>query len=186
MTQGRVLWITGLSSSGKTTLANAVCEKLKTRGIRPVMLDGDSMREVLAADSLAISNYDYESRERFGKFYARMAQLIAKQGIFVVVSTISLFHSVLEWNRRNQPGYFEVFIDLPIKKLKERDPKQIYHNFEKGNHKQIVGIDTEYETPKNPDITFCKETIQHPNEMAEEVISSIFSVKKSRGETVQE
>ena len=178
VTEGKVLWITGLSGSGKTTLANAVCEKLKTRGIQPIMLDGDSMRETLAADSLVISNYDYKSREKFAKFYGRMAQLIANQGIFVIVSTISLFRSVFEWNRLNQPGYFEVFIDLPIERLKERDPKQIYHNFEKGNQREVVGIDTKYDIPKNPDMIFCKETIQHPNEMAEKVILSMLSDKK--------
>ena len=117
---GQVLWITGFSGAGKTTLATALMPYL---GPRSVLLDGDELRE-----ALGVTNYgfDRENRRRLAFTYARLALMLAKQGFTVVVATISLFHDLHAWNRENLPGYIEIWLEVPGEELRKRDPKGLY------------------------------------------------------------
>jgi adenylylsulfate kinase len=119
-TDGRVLWITGLSGAGKTTLAKAL---LPHMGPRVVLLDGDELRTAL---NLADSGFDKESRKGLAFTYARLARMIALQRFTVVVATISLFHELHAWNRAHLPGYYEVWLDVPEEECRRRDPKRLY------------------------------------------------------------
>lgn len=148
---GRVIWITGLSAAGKTTLAKSLTAKLRTRYPNVVMLDGDELREVFQTLEPE-APYSKESRLKFAQGYASLCRLLALQGQIVVIATISLFHQIHAWNRRNIPGYFEVFIDVPLSTRKARDPKGLYQQRDIGDTGHMAGLDFPAELPINPDM----------------------------------
>ena len=101
---GQVIWITGLSGAGKTTLCRELVVTLRRDGGLPtVMLDGDELREVMDA----MEAHSRGERLKLAMRYARTCQLIAKQGVRVAIATISMFSEVHAWNRANLPGYLE-------------------------------------------------------------------------------
>ncbi len=142
---GRVIWITGLSGAGKTTLARALLDRLPGS----ILLDGDELRQAL---NTADIGFDAASRKNLALTYARLAGLLARQGFTVIVATISLFHEVHAWNRENLPGYLEVFLDVPEDVRRRRDPKGLYAGEQKGTVKNMAGSGTEVELPLVPHI----------------------------------
>lgn len=137
--QGRVLWITGLSGAGKTTLARALQQALPGA----LLLDGDELREVLGADG---QGFDAQSRRHLALTYARLAGLLARQGATVIVATISLFHELHAWNRAHLPGYVEIFLDVPEAVRRARDPKGLYA----ANARNMAGSEVPAELPLEP------------------------------------
>lgn len=157
---GKVFWITGLSGSGKSTLARRLDSWIKAHGIHPVMLDGDAIRDVL----LEPAGHDRASRLRIARFNARLCRFLAGQGLAVICPTISMFHEIQDWNREHIPGYVEIFLDVPIDLVVERDPKGIYHRFAQGEAHEVVGLDIPAEYPVQPDIRLVMDrgtTIEH-------------------------
>ena len=148
---GRVIWITGLSGAGKTTLARALLEKLS----EAILLDGDELREALGA---ANSGFDAESRKKLALTYARLAGLLARQGKTVIVATISLFHEVHAWNRKHLPGYFEVFLDVPQEICRKRDAKGLYAAEHSGETGKMVGSNMPVEFPERPHLVVHENT----------------------------
>ncbi len=148
----KVIWITGLSGAGKSTLAKIVVEKLRTEGKLVLMLDGDDLREVFGTVSESKENYNYEARLKLANQYARLCRVLAIQGFTVVIATISLFHEIHTWNHLNLPGYFEVYLKVPLYELRRRDPKGIYKSFDSGSITQVMGLDLPFDEPKNPNL----------------------------------
>ena len=145
--RGKVIWITGLSGAGKTTLAAALLPHLSQPRL---LLDGDEMREALAP---LACGYDPKSRKQFAFAYARLCKLAATQGISVVCATISMFHDVHRWNRENLPGYVEIYLDMPEAVCRERDYKKVYHaDARAGRETPVTGRDFSPESPESPDI----------------------------------
>lgn len=120
--RGTVCWITGLSGSGKSTVAAALREKLCAMGLPTVMVDGDAVRELLLTDS----QMDRESRLRIAELNARFCKVLSLQGLQVVCATISLFHSVQIWNRDQISNYVESLMNTPLDVIEERDPNALY------------------------------------------------------------
>jgi len=143
---GRVIWITGLSGAGKTTVATELVRRLRSEGARPILLDGDELRAALGV----VGGFDLEQRRRLAFVYARLCRLLADQGHTVVCATIALYHEVRAWNRTNLAGYTEVFLDVPLDELERRDPKGIYAA--SGNGHAVVGVDLVPELPTTPDL----------------------------------
>ena len=148
---GRVIWITGLSGAGKSALAHELVARLRASGDVVVMLDGDELREVFGAVSVNLKNHNREARLALAIQYAHMCRILAQQGLTVVIATISLFKKVHVWNRANLPGYFEVYLKVPVEELRRRDPKGIYCRFDAGELTDVAGLDVPIDEPEAAD-----------------------------------
>ncbi len=143
-----VYWITGLSGAGKTTIGKSLYKKLKSRNDGVVFLDGDILRDVFGNSH----GYSVEERKSLAMTYSRMCKMLVEQGLTVICCTISMFHEVRSWNRKNIPNYIEVYLRVSLSVLKERDQKGLYSDIEQGNIFDLVGIDIKMEEPESPDI----------------------------------
>ncbi len=148
---GVVCWITGLSGAGKSTLALEVFSRLRASGNPVVLLDGDELREVFGAVAVNAENHGREARLALAMQYAHLCRVIASQGLTVVIATISLFREVHAWNRANLPGYFEVYLKVPLEELRRRDPKGIYRRFDSGELQYVAGLDLPIDEPEAAD-----------------------------------
>lgn len=145
---GTVYWITGLSGAGKTTIGKQLYQAIKQKKENVIFLDGDILREVFGNDL----GYSREERYQCAMRYAKICHMIAQQNIDVVICTISMFHEVRQWSRRNIEGYKEIYIRVPIEVLKRRDQKGLYSGIEDGTAEKVVGMDLELELPQMPDV----------------------------------
>ncbi|MGA9911157.1 MAG: sulfate adenylyltransferase subunit CysN [Paraburkholderia sp.] len=165
-----VLWFTGLSGAGKSTIANLVERKLYALGKHTYLLDGDNVRHGLNKD-LGFSEADrVENIRRVGE----VARLMVDAGQIVLVSFISPFRSERSMSRELvEPGeFFEVFVDTPINVAEQRDPKGLYKKARRGELTNFTGIDSPYERPENPEIRI-DTTTQSPEKAAELIVSHL-------------
>lgn len=149
---GGVIWITGLSGAGKSTLASNLAASFQASRKDVIALDGDSLRELFNATGDNAQNNCRERRLSISRQYSNLCKIIADQGFIVIIATISLFKEVHDWNRANLPGYFEVYIKVPLEELRRRDPKGIYRRFELGELSNVAGLDLIVDEPKAPDL----------------------------------
>jgi adenylylsulfate kinase len=152
-----VLWFTGLSGSGKSTIANAVSNELFRRGIGEYVLDGDNIRHGLNKD-LGFSEHDRtENIRRIGE----VAKLFVDSGKVVTTAFISPFQSDRQQVRElfDEGEFIEVFVNCPIEECERRDPKQLYAKARRGEIKDFTGIDSPYEAPENPEITLRSDLL---------------------------
>jgi adenylylsulfate kinase-like enzyme len=174
---GRVIWITGLSGAGKSTLASEVVSKLRAANKAVVMLDGDELREVFNAVAANERNHGREGRLALAMQYAHLCRIFAKQGLIVVIATISLFREVHKWNRANLPNYFEVYLKVPLEELRRRDPKGIYRRFDAGELTDVAGLDLPIDEPEAADWIVKLDSERKVTELAEE-LNQILSLSK--------
>ena len=145
-----VIWITGLSGSGKTTLSKMFYKYLKKNCYNNVKwLDGDQFRKKLKK-SLK-NEFSLKSRINLGKRYSKYASDYEKKGYLVVVSVIAMAEKIYKLNRKLIKNYHEIFLDVPLKELKKRDPKKIYYNFKIGKIRNVTGLDLKYDKPLYPE-----------------------------------
>lgn len=150
---GVLYWITGLSGAGKTTLGNQLYYKLKEYQENVVLLDGDVLKNIISDKC----DYSLEDRSSRAMKYARICKMLTDQGMVVICCTIAMFDAVREWNRKNNRAYVEVFLDVPLDILRERDQKGLYSGYENAIVHNLAGCDVEVEFPKNPDITIVND-----------------------------
>jgi cytidine diphosphoramidate kinase len=163
MTAPRAIWLTGLSSTGKSAVSTALRALLLERGVAPVLLDGDQVREALPWPT----GYEREQRLQLARFYGRLARTFAEQGHVVICSTVSLFHEVQAWNREHIPGYFEVWLRAPAAELARRDgAKQVYA----GARGAVVGHDVAPEFPRSPDLIVDNHGATTPSAAARRIL----------------
>jgi bifunctional enzyme CysN/CysC len=166
--QACVLWFTGLSGSGKSTIANLVEKRLFGEGRHTYLLDGDNVRHGLSQD-LGFTEADrVENIRRVGE----AAKLFVEAGLVTLVSFISPFRSERRMARDLlRPGQFiEVFIDTPLAVCMARDPKGLYRRAVAGEIKNFTGVDSPYEIPENPELTLSTEVLT-AEESAERVVA---------------
>ncbi|MEC9076936.1 MAG: sulfate adenylyltransferase subunit CysN [Pseudomonadota bacterium] len=157
----RVFWFTGLSGSGKSTIANALEKELHARGIRTYILDGDNVRHGLNCD-LGFTDADrVENIRRIGE----VAKLMVDAGIVVLTAFISPFRAEREMVRTffEDDEFVEIFIDTPLDVAEARDPKGLYKKARQGEIPNFTGIGSPYEAPETPDIHIYteSESVQH-------------------------
>ena len=161
-----VVWFTGLSGSGKSTIANLVERKLHAAGRHTTMLDGDNVRHGLNRD-LGFTEADRVENIRR---VAEVAALMAEAGLIVLVSFISPYRAERQMARELLPPgeFIEVFVDTPIEECRRRDPKGLYAKVDAGLIKNFTGVDAPYEVPEQPDIVL-RTAGAEPASLADEV-----------------
>ncbi len=150
-----ILWFTGLSSSGKSTLAHAVEEQLHQKGCKTFVFDGDNVRHGLCRD-LGFSDADRkENIRRIGE----MSKLIIEAGVIALTAFISPFKKDRDQIRQlvSQDDFIEIYCDCPLKVCEQRDPKGLYRRARAGEIKVFTGISSPYEAPQNPELVVDTE-----------------------------
>ncbi|SDK21578.1 adenylyl-sulfate kinase [Pseudomonas indica] len=158
-----VVWFTGLSGSGKSTIANRLEKLLHSRGRHTYLLDGDNVRHGLNKD-LGFTDKDRIENVRR---VAEVARLMADAGLIVLVSLISPFRSERQLARELMANgeFIEVFVDTPIEECARRDPKGLYKKAMRGELRNFTGISSPYEPPEHPEVHL--ETVgTTPDELA--------------------
>lgn len=148
--QACLLWFTGLSGSGKTTIAGQVEQRLAARGLHTYLLDGDNVRHGLCRD-LGFSAADrVENIRRVGE----VGHLMTDAGLIVLSAFISPFRSDRAMVRQLIPdaGFIEIFVDTPLPECERRDPKGLYKKARAGQISNFTGLDSPYEAPQTPEI----------------------------------
>lgn len=146
---GAVIWLTGLSGSGKTTIAKKLETLLFARHLNVELLDGDAIRTNLSK-GLAYSKEDRDINIRRVGF---VAHLLSRNGVFVIVAVISPYSSVRDEIRALVNNFIEVYVNAPLEICEQRDVKGLYQQARAGGIKEFTGIDSPYEAPLNPEIT---------------------------------
>lgn len=163
----RIIWFTGLSGAGKSTIANILDQKLFALGNHTMLLDGDNLRHGLNRD-LGFTEADrVENIRRVGE----VAKLMVDSGLIVICSFISPYKAERDMVRClvAEGDFIEVFVNTPIEECMRRDPKGLYSKAKEGKIKNFTGIDAPYEAPERPEIRL--ETVGHrPDELADQIV----------------
>lgn len=169
----RVLWFTGYSGSGKSTIANLVETALHKHGKHTFHLDGDNLRHGLNKD-LGFSD---EDRTENIRRVAEVSKLMVDAGLVVITSFISPFKEGRNLARAlfADDEFIEIFVDTPIEECARRDPKGLYHKVAHGEIKNFTGISSSYERPENPELTLATLNTS-PADMAKAVVDYVRSL----------
>ncbi|MDQ4058505.1 MAG: adenylyl-sulfate kinase [Actinomycetota bacterium] len=146
--RGVVIWFTGLSGSGKTTIAHVLEQKLAEADVPVELLDGDVVRENLSK-GLGFSKEDRDTNIRRIAF---VAHLLQRNGVFVITAAISPYRAIREEARMMAKDFVEVYANAPLEVCEERDVKGLYVKARAGEIKGFTGIDDPYEEPAGPEV----------------------------------
>jgi adenylyl-sulfate kinase len=164
---GCIVWLTGLSASGKTTLANELARTLTELGVAHTVLDGDRLRATLSRD-LGFTPADREENVR--RIF-ELALTDARKGAVAIVAAISPYRGGRDQLRNRSPvPFYEVFVDAPLAVCEQRDPKGLYQRARSGELKGFTGIDDPYEAPTSPDV-HCRTDSETVAESCTRVLS---------------
>ncbi len=190
--RGCVVWFTGLSGCGKSTIANAVDKMLLERGVRSYLLDGDNVRHGLSAtpDMLA-QRYGEEFGRRFGLGFSQedreenirrvgaVAGLLANAGLVTLTAFVSPFRSDRAAVRASLPSgdFLEVFVDASLSTCESRDPKGLYKKARAGEISNFTGVSSPYEPPEKPELVLDSNHLAPP-ELARQVVEFLVKFGK--------
>lgn len=172
--KGFVVWFTGLPGSGKTTLARGVAEKLREKGFRVEVIDGDWARKTISLGA----GFTREERRIHLHRIAWVARLLARNGVIVLCSFVSPYREVRRMIREiieEEAPFIEIYVQCPLEECIRRDPKGLYKKALRGEIKHFTGISDPYEPPENPDIIV--NTVLHSVQENIEKIMSYISTR---------
>ncbi len=187
--RGCVIWFTGLSGSGKSTVANTLDHLLHQAGIQSVVLDGDNVRHGLNAGTAMLKEtHGDEFSQRFGLGFSAIdreenirrigavAEIFSQTGTIALTAFISPYRSDRDKVRNTMKSgeFIEVFVDAPIEVCEQRDPKGLYKKARAGEIKGFTGIDAPYEEPQSPELVLLAAE-KTPDLLAEEIIGYLKS-----------
>lgn len=170
--RGCVIWFTGLSGSGKTTIAHVLEERLLEAGVPVELLDGDVVRENLSK-GLGFSKEDRDTNIRRIAF---VAHLLQRNGVFVITAAISPYRAVREEARAMIKDFVEVYTNAPLEVCEQRDVKGLYAKARAGEIKGFTGIDDPYEPPAHPEVEVRTDQLS-VEEAAQKVIDKLIELK---------
>ncbi len=165
---GFCVWMTGLPSSGKTTVGRALADRLAQRGWFAELLDGDEIRRGLSADL----GYDRASREVHAGRVAYVAKVLARNGAIPIVALISPYRTSRAKARAEIGRFVEVYIDTPLAVCETRDVKGLYRRARAGEIHEMTGVDDPYEPPESPDIVVDAVRMS-PAESADHIVREL-------------
>jgi adenylylsulfate kinase len=143
-----VLWFTGLSGSGKSTIATRVHQELLRRGVDVEYIDGDALREVFPQ-----TGFTREQREEHLRRTGYMASRLAAHGVTVVASFVSPYRESRDFIRALCPRFAEIYVATPLEECERRDVKGLYARARRGEIRNFTGIDDPYEVPEHPELS---------------------------------
>ena len=114
-------------------------KKLKSQQANVILLDGDSLRKIFADEV----NFDYECRKNLAMKYSMLSKYLSDQGMIVIIATVSMFHEIRDWNRKNIESYVEVYVKVPLDILISRDQKNLYSKAARGEISNVLGLRSE-------------------------------------------
>jgi adenylylsulfate kinase-like enzyme len=164
-----VIWITGLSGAGKTSLANAVCKRLREKYKHVVRVDGDVVRELCGNDL----GYSLDERLRNAYRISRFCKFLHDEGLYVICSTMSLYPEIWAWNRANIGSYREVYVKVSWDELVRRDQKGLYSASERGLKNDVVGIGQDVNEPTEPDLVVYNDCTDSFGDNVEKILQLI-------------
>jgi adenylyl-sulfate kinase len=165
---GFCIWLTGLPSAGKTTIAKALTPKLKAMGWNVELLDGDEIRTGLSADL----GFDRKAREMHASRVTFVAKILSRNGVIPIVALISPYRTSRAKARNDIGAFIEVYVTTPLEVCEQRDVKGLYKKARAGQIKEMTGIDDPYEAPEHPEIVV--ETLHHtPEQSADFIIAEL-------------
>ena len=172
---GLAVWLTGLSSAGKTTISQNVYEELRRRGRRVEWLDGDVIRQHLSK-GLGFTKEDRNENIRRIGF---VAELLTRNGVIVLVSAISSYRAIRDEVRQRIGQFLEVYVNAPLDICERRDLKGIYHRARAGEMHGVTGIDDPYEPPLAAEVE-CPTDRESPAESSSRVLNAILARQAQR------
>jgi len=161
----KIVWLTGISGAGKTTLANSLFEEFKKRQLPVTILDGDKVRDFFEGDL----GYSRQERIMNVRRIAFTAHELCQNGVNVIVANIAPYYEVRDFIRRKlSANYIQIYLKVSLDEVTRRDVKGLYKQFNTGNLENIIGADDGYDVPRNPDLV-----IQTGNEDAQTSLKKI-------------
>lgn len=170
-----VIWITGLSGAGKTTLIQAIASEVKPHLKELVLLDGDAIRQLFGNDL----DYRESSRVIQIKRLQKLARFLSEQGLVVLVAALYSHPDLLAWNRDNLRGYFEVYVEASMSLVTARDSKGLYASAARNETENVVGLDIPWHPPIRPDLVLAAGSGETASEMARRVITALPPLSKN-------
>lgn len=170
-----VIWLIGLSGSGKTTIANKIVERLRQSNNKVVLLDGDLIRELFGNDV----DHSIEGRRRNAERLSVLSKYLASQDIHVVAAVLSIFPEWRKWNRENILDYSEVYMRVSMDTLLRRDIKDLYAKALRGEITNVVGVDIPFPEPDKPELIIDNDTERVEFDEVVDEILNIDSVRNT-------
>jgi len=167
---GLTVWLTGLSSSGKSTLSRATYERLWARGYRVELLDGDEVRRFISRDL----GFSKEDRDENILRIGFLAEMLTRNGVIVLVSAISPYRAVRDEIRARIPNFVEVYVNAPLNVCEGRDVKGLYRRARSGEIKSFTGIDDPYEPPFSPEVE-CRTDLETVADSIDKIVTAVES-----------
>ncbi|MBI3933547.1 MAG: adenylyl-sulfate kinase [Acidobacteria bacterium] len=162
------VWITGLPSSGKSTLARAVAGQLADRGIHAAVLESDALRRILTPRP----TYSDDERDVFYQAMVYVGKLLVEHGVPVIFDATANRRSYRDRARRQMARFLEVYVDCPLAVCKERDAKGIYRKAQEGTASTVPGLQAAYETPEHPALVVHGDR-ELPTDAARRVVTKL-------------